>query len=52
LTSESGIITYKAIYKKKDSKTTSEVFAITVYVKIKGGWKGVFYQQTLMGKAN
>jgi len=45
LTPESGIVTYKATYEKED-KTTFEVFVTTVYAKIKGDWKGVFYQQT------
>jgi hypothetical protein len=45
LTPESGIVTYKATFEKKD-KTTFEVFVTTVYAKIKGHWKGVFYQQT------
>ena len=45
LTSESGIITYKATYEKED-KSTFEVFVTTVYAKINGSWKGVFYQQT------
>lgn len=45
LTSESGIVTYKAVYEKED-KTTFEVFVTTVYAKINDTWKGVFYQQT------
>ena len=45
LTPESGIVTYKATYEKED-KTTFEVFVSTVYAKINGNWKGVFYQQT------
>ena len=45
LTPESGIVTYKASYTKPDH-TTFEVFVTTVYAKISGVWKGVFYQQT------
>ena len=45
LTPESCIVTYKATYEKED-KTTFEVFVSTVYAKINGNWKGVFYQQT------
>ena len=45
LTPESGIVTYKATYQKQD-KTSYEVFVTTVYSKIMGVWKGVFYQQT------
>jgi len=45
LTPESGIVTYKATYQKKD-KSNYEVFVTTVYAKINGIWKGIFYQQT------
>jgi Domain of unknown function (DUF4440) len=45
LTPESGIVTYKATY-TKDDQTTFQVFVTTVYAKISGAWKGVFYQQT------
>ena len=45
LTPESGIVTYKATYQKKD-KSFYEVFVTTVYAKINGTWKGIFYQQT------
>ena len=45
LTPESGIVTYKATYIKAD-QTSFEVFVTTVYSKINGVWKGVFYQQT------
>jgi len=45
LTPECGIVTYKATYQKKD-KSNYEVFVTTVYTKIDGIWKGVFYQQT------
>lgn len=45
LTPESGIVTYKATYQKKDN-SDYEVFVTTVYAKINGDWKGVFYQQT------
>jgi hypothetical protein len=48
LTPESGIVTYKATYNiSKEGKNNSfTVFVTTVYAKIKGQWKGVFYQQT------
>lgn len=45
LTPESGVVTYKATYQKKD-KSNYEVFVTTVYAKINGIWKGIFYQQT------
>lgn len=51
LTPESGIVTYKATYEKQDSDIISEVFVTTVYAKINGDWKGVFYQQTPIEKA-
>ena len=49
LTPESGIVTYKATYEKGDKKAF-EVFVTTVYAKVRGEWKGVFYQQTPMEK--
>lgn len=49
LTPESGVVTYKATYQQED-KTLLEVFVTTVYAKIKGQWKGVFYQQTPLQK--
>jgi hypothetical protein len=45
LTPESGIVTYKATYQKED-KSNYEVFVTTIYAKINGSWKGIFYQQT------
>ena len=45
LTPESGIVIYKATYAKSD-QTTFQVFVTTVYAKISGTWRGVFYQQT------
>ena len=45
LTSESGIVTYKATYQKQDESEYT-VFVTTVYAKISNAWKGVFYQQT------
>lgn len=52
LTSESGIVTYKATYDtmKDDIKTSFSVFVTTVYVKKDGQWKGVFYQQTPLSR--
>lgn len=47
LTPESGIVTYKATY-TKEGGMSSVVFVTTVYAKINGVWKGVFYQQTPM----
>ena len=52
LTPECGIVTYKATYKKEDGKSTFEVFVTTVYAKIDGAWKGVFYQQTPIERSN
>lgn len=49
LTPESGIVTYKATYEKGDKKAF-EVFVTTVYAKVRGEWKGVFYQQTPIEK--
>lgn len=47
LTQESGIVTYKAIYKSENGeKKKFSVFVTTVYAKINDEWKGVFYQQT------
>jgi Domain of unknown function (DUF4440) len=49
LTPESGIVTYKATYARAD-QSTFQVFVTTVYAKVKGVWKGIFYQQTpIMG---
>ena len=45
LTPESGIVTYRATFPKED-KANHEIFVTTVYSKINGNWKGVFYQQT------
>ena len=45
LTPGSGIVTYKATYTRED-QSTFEVFVTTVYAKVNGEWKGVFYQQT------
>lgn len=52
LTPESGIVTYKANYESfaNNEKTTFSVFVTTVYAKINGQWKGVFYQQTPLQK--
>lgn len=52
LTPESGIVTYKATYESfaNSEKTTVSVFVTTVYAKINGQWKGVFYQQTPLQK--
>ena len=49
LTPESGLVLYKATYQQQD-KTLFEVFVTTVYARIKGEWKGVFYQQTPLQK--
>jgi hypothetical protein len=50
LNAESGIVSYKATYEKED-KTPFQVFVTTVYAKVNGVWKGVFYQQTpIQGK--
>ena len=51
LTPESGIVTYKATFQKED-KTSYDAFVTTVYAKTNGAWKGVFYQQTPVIKAN
>jgi hypothetical protein len=48
LTPESGIVTYKATYEKQDN-SSFQVFVTTVYAKVNGAWKGVFYQQTPLG---
>jgi hypothetical protein len=45
LTQDSGLVTYKATY-EQPGKGTLEVFVTTVYAKVRGEWKGVFYQQT------
>ena len=45
LTSETGIVTYKATFQKQD-KSEYVVFVTTVYAKLGNTWKGVFYQQT------
>ncbi len=52
LTPESGIVNYKANYESfvNNEKTTFSSFVTTVYAKINGQWKGVFYQQTPMQK--
>ncbi len=49
LSPESGLVIYKATYERED-KTTFQVFVTTAYSKINGIWKGVFYQQTPVGK--
>jgi ketosteroid isomerase-like protein len=48
LTPESGIVTYKATFdsRPEDIPAPAEVYVTTVYAKINGKWKGVFYQQT------
>lgn len=48
LTSDSGIVTYKAIYEREKGNHDTEyaVFVTTVYARVNGEWKGVFYQQT------
>jgi ketosteroid isomerase-like protein len=48
LTPESGIVTYTATFdsRPEDIPSASEVYVTTVYAKINGKWKGVFYQQT------
>ena len=51
LTPESGIVTYKATYEREDGQSPLEVFVTTVYAKVGGAWKGVFYQQTATGRA-
>lgn len=47
LTPETGIVTYRASF-KTGGDAQSTVFVTTVYAKIKGEWKGVFYQQTAL----
>lgn len=52
LTQGSGIVTYKALFESvTGEKRTFQVFVSTVYAKINGQWKGVFYQQTPMPPA-
>lgn len=46
LSPESGIVTYKATYESKSDQKEFTVFVTTVYSRIDGKWKGVFYQQT------
>ncbi len=46
LTPESGIVTYRATFPAANGKPLSTVFVTTVYAKINGEWKGMFYQQT------
>jgi hypothetical protein len=43
---ESGAVTYRATFESSLDKTLFDVFITTVYAKINGDWKGVFYQQT------
>ena len=45
VTPESGIVTYRATF-SKPGKANHEIFVTTIYSKINGNWKGVFYQQT------
>jgi hypothetical protein len=46
LTPESGIVTYRATFPTINGKPPSTVFVTTVYAKMNGDWKGMFYQQT------
>ena len=46
LTDESGVVTYKATFENVKDGNSFDVFVTTIYAKIKGVWKGVFYQQT------
>jgi hypothetical protein len=48
LTPDSGIVTYRATFQGSDGADASSVFVTTIYKKVNGEWKGVFYQQTPM----
>jgi len=45
LGSDSGLVTYRATFEKPDG-TSSAAFVSTLYRRIDGKWKGIFYQQT------
>ena len=46
LSPESGFVTYKATFESQTDQKTFDAFVTTVYAKVQGKWKGVFYQQT------
>jgi hypothetical protein len=52
LTPDSGLVTYKADFERMQDgkKIPYSVFVTTIYAKIDGEWKGVFYQQTPLQK--
>lgn len=50
LSPDSGVVTYKATFESAQDQSTFEVFVTTIYAKVRGEWKGVFYQQTPMQK--
>ena len=50
LSEDSGVVTYKATFESMKDGKPFEVFVTTIYAKISGIWKGVFYQQTPIQK--
>lgn len=48
LSPDSGVVTYKATFESMKDGKPFDVFVTTIYAKIAGVWKGVFYQQTPM----
>lgn len=50
LSQDSGVVTYKATFESTKDGKAFDVFVTTVYAKIAGVWKGIFYQQTPMQK--
>lgn len=50
LSQESGVVTYKATFESVKDGKAFEVFVTTIYARISGVWKGVFYQQTPIQK--
>jgi hypothetical protein len=47
LGADAGLVTYRATFEAADGQDT-EVFVSTLYRRFDDGWKGVFYQQTLL----
>ncbi|HEX2621140.1 MAG TPA: nuclear transport factor 2 family protein [Phototrophicaceae bacterium] len=43
---DSGYVTYRATFEGSRGEPTSSVFVTTLYARINGEWKGIFYQQT------
>jgi hypothetical protein len=46
MTDDIGLVTYRAVFPNR-----GEVFVSTLYHRIDGTWRGVFYQQTPLTRA-